>query len=312
VKYVSPSVQRRGSISAGVKSKFAIITGGNTEKAYIDNVELLHGRYFNEREFLEGRLVIVMDDRTAKHIFGRSDVIGESVKIGTNSFSKKVQIIGVFKGFPDLFMKDGSGIPAFITTPLTTLAKIHSGEVYIDTASIMAGTREEGEAVAIGAKSFIESRHRNRKKEVYRAESAMEQLEEVGKIIDTFTAFIGAVAAISLIVGGIGVMNIMLVSVTERTREIGIRKALGATTSAILTQFLMEAIIISATGGIMGMAIGIAGAFMIGGLAEITPFLSAAVILGTILFSTVVGIFFGLYPALKAAKLDPIEALRYE
>jgi len=137
-------------------------------------------------------------------------------------------------------------------------------------------------------------------------------LSQVNSIISIFTAFIGAVASISLVVGGIGVMNIMLVSVTERTREIGIRKAIGATTSNIKFQFLTESVIISLIGGIIGMIFGIIGADSIGRFADITPVLSLPVIIGTILFSSFVGILAGMYPAIKAAKLDPIESLRYE
>jgi putative ABC transport system permease protein len=137
-------------------------------------------------------------------------------------------------------------------------------------------------------------------------------MTQIKQIIGIFTGFIGAVAAISLIVGGIGIMNIMLVSVTERTREIGIRKAIGATTSSIMIQFLMESIIISLIGGLIGMTLGIAVAQIAGYFVGVIPNISAIVVAGTILFSSAVGIFFGIYPARKAANLHPIDALRYE
>ncbi len=140
----------------------------------------------------------------------------------------------------------------------------------------------------------------------------MKQLDQVNEVLGIFTGFISAVAAISLLVGGIGVMNIMLVSVTERTREIGIRKAIGATTNTILLQFLTESVIISLLGGIIGMILGIAAAYGLGSFAGIAPVLSIKSIIAVIIFSSSVGIFFGIYPARKAAKLDPIEALRYE
>jgi putative ABC transport system permease protein len=189
---------------------------------------------------------------------------------------------------------------------------MYPDEINIDKLSLVATSKEAGEAAGNGAKNILESRHNNRGRDKYRVENALKQLEQVNKVLGIFTAFIGAVAAISLLVGGIGVMNIMLVSVTERTREIGIRKAVGATTGAILLQFLTESVIISVIGGIIGMLFGIAGAYAIGSYANITPALSGTAILGAILFSSAVGIFFGIYPARKAAKLDPIDALRYE
>ena len=137
-------------------------------------------------------------------------------------------------------------------------------------------------------------------------------LSQVNSVMGNITIFISFVAAISLIVGGIGVMNIMLVSVTERTREIGIRKALGARTSSIMTQFLAEASIITLMGGIIGILIGVGLAKVAGILTKIAPIFDPAVIIGAMLFSTAVGLFFGIYPAKKAAKLSPIEALRHE
>jgi len=177
---------------------------------------------------------------------------------------------------------------------------------------IASKDQDKGEEAATKAINILEIRHNNRGRDLYKGENILKQLDQINKVVDIFTAFIGAVAAISLLVGGIGVMNIMLVSVTERTREIGIRKAIGATTNTILLQFLAEAIIISLLGGVIGMILGIGAAYIIGSFVNITPILSLQSILGVILFSSAVGIFFGIYPARKAAKLDPIEALRYE
>jgi putative ABC transport system permease protein len=312
VKYITPTVNKNGTATSETNTKRASIMGGNTDLFPVQNSEFLYGRAFNEREFLEGKAVVVVDEVAARALFNYTDVVGKSIKVGSKKSPVKATIIGVIKldlgGFPF----DTSQMPAFIYTSTNFMNTIYSGELNIDKLSLVATSKEAGEAAGNGAKNILESRHNNRGLEKYRVENALKQLDQVNKVLGIFTAFIGAVAAISLLVGGIGVMNIMLVSVTERTREIGIRKAVGATTSAILLQFLTESVIISVIGGIIGMLLGIAGAYAIGSYANITPALSGTAILGAILFSSAVGIFFGIYPARKAANLDPIDALRYE
>jgi putative ABC transport system permease protein len=137
-------------------------------------------------------------------------------------------------------------------------------------------------------------------------------MDTINNVLSSITSFVGLVAVISLVVGGIGVMNIMLVTVTERTREIGIRKSLGATDSNIQFQVLVEAVILTATGGVIGILLGYYGGFALGEAVGLTPAVSVLTVAGTVLASSAIGIIFGVYPARKAAKLDPIEALRYE
>jgi putative ABC transport system permease protein len=166
--------------------------------------------------------------------------------------------------------------------------------------------------VARNIVSLLKIRKNNMDREIYTASSFLQTLDQVDDIISLFTTFIGAVAAISLVVGGIGVMNIMLVSVTERTREIGIRKAIGATTTNILFQFLTESVILSLIGGFIGMTLGIILSTLGGGYVGITPVISVGQVIGVAIFSSAIGVFFGIYPARKAAKMNPIDALRYE
>lgn len=314
IKYVTPVVQKRGNAASDKKSRFSIITGGSPDLAYIQNVEVLYGRFFNEREYAQGEPVVVIDKMSARALFGYEDVVGQSIKIGEKTSMKKVKIVGVIKGFESPFVgeEQEEEMTLFMYTPITFIQTMYSNDFYIDSLFIMANSKETSEYAGNTAMNILYSRHGNRSKNVYSAENVLKQLEQVNKVLGIFTAFIGAVAAISLLVGGIGVMNIMLVSVTERTREIGIRKAIGATTNAILMQFLTESVIISLMGGIIGMLVGITGAQLIGMVAKISPNISLKVIMGTILFSSAVGIFFGIYPAKKAAKLNPIDALRYE
>ncbi|MDP4088840.1 MAG: ABC transporter permease [Bacillota bacterium] len=311
VKYISPVAQRMGLVSTPMKSRKAVVTGTNPDITYTSGLEIMYGRMFSEREFTEGRPVVVIDEITAGMLFGSKDATGQSLNIGSKGIQKKAIVIGISKSAAAIFGED-EGIPAFVHCPLTFSERLFTSDSAIDTAYITAGSKEDGDEAVSGALNILQSRHNNRGRDIYRAESALKELEQINRVLGIFTAFIGAVAAISLIVGGIGVMNIMLVSVTERTREIGIRKAIGATTTAILLQFLTEAVILSLSGGLVGITVGISGAMLVGEFAGISPVLSMKAIAGTILFSSAVGMFFGIYPARKAASLDPIEALRYE
>ncbi|WP_097028300.1 ABC transporter permease [Clostridium peptidivorans] len=312
VKYITPTLEKQGVVTSNKQSKRAYITGGNEELQYARNLEILYGRFFSEREYIEGKSVIVVDEGTARKLFGYEDVAGKTIKVGSKNSPKQALIIGVIKSEMDIFGGDDENIPAMVMAPVTFVQELYPSDNLIDSVLISATSKELSETAGNSAVSVLESRHNNKGRDIYKAEALMKQLEEINKIIGIFTAFIGAVAAISLVVGGIGVMNIMLVSVTERTREIGIRKAIGATTGTILLQFLTESVIISVVGGIIGMLLGVIGANIIGSFANIVPKISWVVVLSTILFSSAVGIFFGIYPARKAARMDPIDALRYE
>lgn len=313
IKYASPAYQLRGTVFSDKKSKNAFMRGGSPDLAYINNTEIIYGRYFNEKEYEQGTAVGIIDETDAITLFGYADVVGQSIKIGQNALIKKMTIVGVEKGISSPFGNGGnSGKPIIITAPVTFLSTLQSNEFKISSITVVADSQDNSESVGNGTIKMLESRHNNRGKEIYSADNALAVLEQINSVLGIFTAFISAVAAISLLVGGIGVMNIMLVSVTERTREIGIRKAVGATTKIILMQFLIESVILSLIGGIIGMILGIVGAEIIGSFAGITPVVSWTAIVGSILFSSAVGVFFGIYPAKKAAELDPIDALRYE
>jgi putative ABC transport system permease protein len=315
IRYATPIVQQIGYASNEKKSRGCIVVGSSRDFFYMENSELLYGRFFTDVEYEEGKAVAVIDNSTAKNFFGYEDVTGKTMDVGPSTAKKRVTIIGVTKSQFDMFSDiagEDISMPSMIYMPATYVASLFSKGTTTDQIAIMADKKENTESAGNVARNMLENRHGNRGRDVYRVQSVLKQLDRINNVLGIFTTFIAAVAAISLLVGGVGVMNIMLVSVTERTREIGIRKAIGARTGHILAQFLTESVIISCIGGILGLLFGIAGAYGLGKFAGITPSISPNIVITAILFSSAVGIFFGIYPARKAARLDPIEALRYE
>ena len=192
--------------------------------------------------------------------------------------------------------------------PYTLLVPGDDSFTYIE---IYTSPDRDQEAIALQFAGYME-KVKNREAGYYKGQTAAGQLNMINKVLGVLSIAIGAIAAISLLVGGIGIMNIMLVSVTERTREIGIRKSLGAKTRDILTQFLIEAMILSVIGGIVGTILGLAIAFAGTAIAKVGLVISPSSVILAVVFSAAVGLFFGIFPAKKAAALDPIEALRYE
>lgn len=311
VIYAGASIRQQGIASNGKTNKIANLTGGDEDYISINNIDLSFGRSFNGREVEEAKPVALISTDSAKLLFGYVDCIGKTIKVGSLSANTTVTIIGVKKpsgGFGGNFNIKSIDI----TVPITFLQTLYSNKFILSTITVVGSSQVTTTAAGNGARNIIESRHNNKGRDVYNVDNVFKNFAQINSILGIFTTFVGAVAAISLLVGGIGVMNIMLVSVTERTREIGTRKAIGATTSHILVQFLLEAVILSLIGGIIGMAFGIGVAEIVGAIVNVVPILSPMVVIGAILFSTIVGIFFGIYPARKAAKLSPIDALRYE
>ena len=319
-KYISPTVSKKGTARTDTKTNTANVTGVNTDYSLISNIEIVYGRFLNDREVEEGKAVAVIDQTSAKALFGTDDAVGKSFKLGPVASSKSATVIGVSKA-SSMFSGGGDGgrpnrggdsTPTLVTVPITFLQTLYPIDFNITTLSVTSTSQATAVQTGNEALKIIQSKHDNKTSDLYKATNSASMLESINQVLGIFTTFLSAVAAISLLVGGIGVMNIMLVSVTERTKEIGIRKAIGATTNVILFQFLTESVILSLIGGLIGMALGIVSAQIIGSFANIIPSVSILVILEVILFSSAVGIFFGIYPARKAARLNPIDALRYE
>ncbi len=317
VRYASARAQRFGTATVEDLRKSAVLFGIDDQYTNIADMEILYGRNFTETEHSEGRAAALVDVTSAVALFGREDVVGEELSVGSNSSRLRVRIVGVTPAMGSGLLAGSFGsfaedFPVFVYIPFQTVLRIYPGSARLSEITIMSVDPEGAEEAGAAVVRFLQSRHGNADRDVYRAETLLDVLDQFNRILGIITAFISAVAGISLLVGGIGVMNIMLVSVTERTREIGIRKAIGATSGDILVQFITESMILTMIGGIIGVAFGLAMAFGIGSLAGIVPVLGFGAIALAVLFSTAVGLFFGIYPARKAARLNPIDALRYE
>lgn len=333
IKYASPLDYKIGSAFTDNESAMCLALSGNEDLSKVMNISMRRGRFFTEEENKNGSKVCVITELGALAMFNKIDCTGEYINFKLSGQTVKLQIIGVTSAdlsastssanssvsmFSQANSSSASDNPMMaigsqmiaIVTPITVTDNISGNSGNYDMLYVMAADEENADTVGNAAKNILYAKHGNFGSDVYTVMNMEAYTEMVNKIINVFTTFVAGISAIALLVGGIGVMNIMLVSVTERTREIGIRKALGAKTSTIMFQFLTESIILCVIGGLVGFIIGVLMAAGVAEFAGITIKIEATTILIAVGFSSAVGIFFGLYPARKAAKMLPIEALR--
>ncbi len=307
VKHTSPSVSGRVQAVFGNKNWNTSVTGTLPEYASLHNAPAQVGRYFSNDENLERARVALLGTTTVRELFGGANPIGEYVKLNKVSF----QIIGVLKKKGAQGFRDEDDV---IVIPLNTAMHRLLGKDFVDQIDIEVSDQTKMDQVETQTHDLIVRRHRLPPSQVdsFDVRNMAEIQQAFSSTSRVLSGLLACIAAISLLVGGIGIMNIMLVSVTERTREIGLRKAVGAKPSDILLQFLVEAMIVSALGGVIGVALGLSIAFVLTKIAGWAAPVSMASIFLSLLFSAGIGIIFGLWPAKKASALSPISALRYE
>ena len=314
--YAVSLTQSLGSYTVSTNADEAGVnaTGVNTEYAAANSVELSRGRFFTEEDEEKARTVAVVSDVFAETLFPGQEAIGQAFQLTYGTKVYTFYILGVYP-----YESNGLVLESTDATPTTDMylpistakAMSHADDGY-QSFTVVAATGVDTSAFLTQTENFFAGYYTRNTSYTATASSMESLMESMTEMLSTISLAIAVIAGISLLVGGIGVMNIMLVSVTERTREIGIRKALGAKTGSITFQFLIEAGTLTLIGGVIGIVLGLWGGYGISSLMGMEGYVAPSTVVYIALFSIAIGIFFGIYPARKAARLSPIEALRTE
>ena len=308
VKAASPMTNGSYVVIYQNKNWTTSVAGVNANFQDVNNWTMTSGRFFSDKNVQNRERVAVVGQTVVKNLFADEDPVGKEIRVKNIPF----RVIGVLKSKGNGTM--GNDQDDTVLIPYTTSMERVEGIDYLRMVYVVAKDDEGIDRLQADIENLLRVRHniKDTNLDDFNIQNMKSIMETVAQTTGTFTLFLGAVAAISLVVGGIGIMNIMLVSVTERTREIGVRKALGATYSVIVTQFLIEAVVISLIGGFIGIAFGIGASKVIGMVSGMSTVVSVPTIIMSFAFSMAIGLIFGIYPARKAAKLNPIDALHYE
>jgi putative ABC transport system permease protein len=305
---VAPQLQNQVPVVYGSKRKSTLVIGTTERFAIVRDYDVARGRFITQQEVQRGTPVAVIGSKLSETLFGQKNPLGERIRVRGLSF----KIIGLLASKGSFL---GNNQDDVLLVPLSTLASRLTGRtspygVEVTFISISAKDQSQMAAAKTQITNLLRLRHKIVTEDDFTVRSQDEALSIIGAVTGALTIMLVAIAGISLLVGGIGIMNIMLVSVTERTQEIGLRKAIGATQADILIQFLIESIILSAAGGIIGIMIGAGSVVMVGVFTPLKTSVSMPAIALAVSVSGGIGVFFGVVPAQRAARLDPIVALR--
>jgi putative ABC transport system permease protein len=305
---IAPSASKAATVVFGNENWNTRITGTTNEYFKAGNWTLSSGRLFNETELRAGKAVCVLGETVRRELFGGQDPLGQKVRLAKIA----CQVIGLLQTKGQSTM--GSDQDDLVVLPLRTFQRRIAGNQ--DISLIMVSVKDGASTQKVEQDLTRLLRERRHISAIEEDNFSVTDMKEIAKMLSgttqVLTMLLGAVAAVSLLVGGIGIMNIMLVSVTERTREIGIRLAIGALEREVLMQFLVEAVVLSSLGGIIGIVLAVAGSVVLAELMQVPYVFNAKIIIIAFIFSAAVGVIFGFFPARKAARLDPIDALRHE
>ncbi|WP_353106548.1 ABC transporter permease [Acetoanaerobium noterae] len=308
IVYLAPSTYENTEAISGRKKAKVSTEGVANGYEKMVNMNLIKGRFITEADIKSRRYVSVVDKAMADKIFPGENAVGKTIRISVEGQPADAKIVGVYEKKKSIFdgMMSSDSTTMYMPYSIFSSQLMYMGNIDMKIIESKSSI-EVGDSIA----NFL-AKMKKREPGFYIVNTTQGEQNSIDQVLNTLSLAIGAIAAISLLVGGIGIMNIMLVSVTERTKEIGIRKSLGARRKDILLQFLVESMIVSATGGIIGTTLGIVFASIVSLVLSVPPVVSPGIVIIAVVFSAVVGMFFGIYPANRAAKLDPIDALRYE
>jgi len=302
IKAVAPSITGSVTLKYSDNSWDTSLIGSTADYESVKNVTVGSGSFIEKSDVDSKKRVVLLGTAVVKNLFGSGyNPVGEKVKINGQIF----KITGVLEEKAE---SEDDSTDDRVIIPVTVAQRLLSSK--INTFYVQAASSDTVNSAMLKIEDFMLDIFND--EDAYRVQNQAEMLSQVSRVTGTLTLFLGFIAGISLLIGGIGIMNIMLVSVTERTREIGIRKAIGAKRKYILSQFLVESMMISCLGGIIGILLGGLAVFIVTKVSTLTPYITLSSVITSFTVSGAIGIFFGMYPANKASKLNPIEALRFE